>query len=404
MNEEDQWSNTTLMENVVFNDNDLTEQAKREFHFHDDIVKAFELNANIVLSNNRLSSIGRHLFCTALDQNYRNCTKVLNYVACHPEVRSNDNALPPILILCGAARTGSTLLYNLLACDPLSRAPTLLDMIDPIPPIHRSDDIGHKIKHENIRKTSSSLKNLGLEDTQRDQNASHPSYKYEEDVFILYQSGLFVPHLEPHDSHRLSDWFYDQNDKNFVYEYHKTFIQMLNYIDKPKSHWILKTPYHIFNIDTLLKYYPNALLIMTHRKMNDVLPSSIRLGLAYGNMYFDSNRDDAYIDRKTIIDRRIRATDRQIDRIVNFRRERPNINVYDISYEDLMSQPIQVVQNLYRRLGFTWTDVFEQELQHWLNENPQGKQGRNSYTLEEFNLTNEIIENKYETYHRLFFN
>ncbi|CAF4983566.1 unnamed protein product, partial [Rotaria magnacalcarata] len=28
----------------------------------------------------------------------------------------------------------------------------------------------------------------------------------------------------------------------------------------------------------------------------------------------------------------------------------------------------------------------------WLRDNPQGKQGRNSYTLEEFGLTHDAIE------------
>ncbi|CAF4588769.1 unnamed protein product, partial [Rotaria magnacalcarata] len=28
----------------------------------------------------------------------------------------------------------------------------------------------------------------------------------------------------------------------------------------------------------------------------------------------------------------------------------------------------------------------------WLRDNPQGKQGRNSYTLEEFGLTHDTIE------------
>jgi hypothetical protein len=40
---------------------------------------------------------------------------------------------------------------------------------------------------------------------------------------------------------------------------------------------------------------------------------------------------------------------------------------------------------------------------NWLRENPQGKQGRNIYTLEEFGLTHDTIEHRYEEYSNMFF-
>ncbi|CAF3378185.1 unnamed protein product, partial [Rotaria sp. Silwood2] len=57
--------------------------------------------------------------------------------------RSLPNVGP--LIICGLPRTGSTFLYNLLACDPNCRAPLFTEMlIDPVPPISRSNLIEHE--------------------------------------------------------------------------------------------------------------------------------------------------------------------------------------------------------------------------------------------------------------------
>ena len=391
-----------LRTNVTLSDDDLSEEAKTQFRFHTEILRAFQMTARIVLTNDRLTPIGRHLFCTSVEQNYTNCKSVLNYVAAHPELQRIAHRMPPLFVLCGAARTGTTLLYNLLACDPACRAPLLMDMMYPVPPIAPSDTAAQERRNVLSRTSSENSKELEPADYEQERNASHPSLAYEEDVSILYQSGLLVPHLEPHDSTELATWFYDETNKDFVYDYHKTFMQMLNSVGAPQSHWLLKTPYHIFNLSTLLRHYPSASLIMTHRQLQDVLPSSIRLGLAFARTYFNSNRHDTAIDRQMVIERRLRATDIQINRIVKFRRAHPHVPVVDVLYDDLIIKPIEVVRRIYNHFGLVYSDEFEQAMLLWLRNNPQGKQGRNTYTLEEFELTHDSIEQQYEDYIRMF--
>jgi hypothetical protein len=393
-----------LHSEVTLSEDGLTDEAKGQFGFHTEILRAFQLNARIALSNDRLTPIGRHLFCTSTERSYTNCKEVLSYVAAHPKVRTTAHTMPPVFFLCGAARTGSTLLYNLLACDPTCRAPSLLDMMCPVPPLARSDTSAQEQRNVIARTFAEKSKELELVDYERERNASHPSFTYEEDVSILYQSGLLVPHLEPHDSTELANWFYDDTNKDFVYEYHKIFMQMLNSVDAPQSYWLLKTPYHIFNLDTMLRHYPSASLIMTHRRLDDVLPSSIRLGLAFASVYFDNSKHDAAIDRQMVVERRLRATDVQIKRIVKFRRAHPRVSVFDVLYDDLIAAPIDTVRRIYDHFGLAWTEEFEQAMRVWLRDNPQGKQGRNTYTLEEFGLTHDEIEQQYEDYNRMFLN
>jgi hypothetical protein len=201
-----------------------------------------------------------------------------------------------------------------------------------------------------------------------------------------------VPHLEPHDSTELATWFYNDTNKDFVYEYHKIFMQMLNSVDAPKSQWLLKSPYYIFNLDTLIRHYPSVSLTMTHRQLHEVVPSSIRLRPAFARIYFNSNKHDAAIGRQMVVDRRLRATDIQINRIVKFRRAHPQVPVFDVLYDDLMVKPIDTVRYIYDHFGLTWSEEFEQAMRTWLRDNPQGKQGHNTYTLEEFELTHEAID------------
>ena len=75
---------------------------------------------------------------------------------------------------------------------------------------------------------------------------------------------------------------------------------------------------------------------MTHRRPQDVVPSSIHLGLVYASIYFDGNKQDAVIDRPSmVIERRLYVTDVQLNRIVKFRRSHPHIPVFDVLDDDL---------------------------------------------------------------------
>lgn len=390
-----------LRTDVILSDDDLNEEAKRQFDFHTEILRTFQMTSSIILANDRFTPIGRHLFCTSIEQNYTNCKNVLNYVATHPQVKMTAHSMPPLFVLCGASRTGSTLLHNLLACDPRSRSPTLLDMQYPVPPIARSDTVAQEQRSVISDQKSKDIK---MDNYDRERNASHPSFTYEEDVLILNQGGFTMPLLEPLHSTELATWFYDNTNKDFIYEYHKTFMQMLNSVDAPQSHWILKSPHHTYNLDTLLRHYPSVSLIMTHRHLDEALPSSIRLSLSYGSIYFDSTRSDAEIDRQMIIQRRLHVADVQINRIVKFRHDHPHVPVFDIFYDDLITKPIDVVRRIYKHFGLIFSETFEQAMITWLRENPQGKQGRNTYSLEEFGLTHDIIEKRYEEYNRMFIN
>ncbi|CAF3350123.1 unnamed protein product [Rotaria sp. Silwood2] len=67
-----------------------------------------------------------------------------------------------------------------------------------------------------------------------------------------------------------------------------------------------------------------------------------------------------------------------------------------------MSNPIDVVHRIYDHFGLHWSTVFEIAMQQWLVENPQGKQGRHSYSLKDFNLKFEEIETHYADYTKIF--
>ncbi|CAF1451222.1 unnamed protein product [Adineta ricciae] len=391
-----------LLEDVNLHEDDLTEQAKNRFGYHSTILHAFELHRRLVLEATEITPVGRHLLLSLLDKLHTDSKQVLNYCAANSDQFPRDFSNSGPLILCGLPRTGSTLLYNLLACDTDCRAPLFTDMcVQPVPPIPRSNSVEHerrgviagqaaKLDEQLVGRTSF-LKE------------SHPEFPIEEDIHIMYQTGIVLL-LTGVPSPRQSEfdaWIWDQTNKDFAYDYHEMFLRMLNSVDAPPSHWLLKSVSHCLYLDTLFSHYPNASFIMTHRQLDKVLPSFCSMLWALSHVYFD---EDNAKYRDIVNARTLQYIDQMIKRIVEFRTRRRDLDqqILDINYDEITRQPIATVRRIYDHFGFRWSNEFEIAMQNWLRDNPQGKQGRHTYSLTDIHRTHDDIKAQYNDYIKLF--
>ncbi len=80
----------------------------------------------------RLSDLGREIAAGELLGLLANRLSLTAWRRDHPEVAAAD-VHPPIVIV-GQARTGTTILYDLLAQDPSTRVPLTWEVDQPVPP------------------------------------------------------------------------------------------------------------------------------------------------------------------------------------------------------------------------------------------------------------------------------
>ena len=73
-------------------------------------------------------------------------------------------------------------------------------------------------------------------------------------------------------------------------------------------------------------------------------------------------------------------------------------HVIDVHYSDLMQQPMEALRKLYAALSDEFTAETEASIQHWLDDNPQGKFGRHEYKLAQFGLTESEVRQKFTRY------
>ena len=391
-----------LLDNLVLNENDFTEEAKRRFTFCTDILNAFNEYRRRILHDNSLSPISRHALFHTLNIFYTKCQQVLNYMAEHSELLSGSLPTMGPVIVCGLPRTGTTLLYNLLACDTRCRAPLFTEMyIHSVPPIAHWSSVEQE-QRAAVAKVALSAKTNHPDGTANDMELSHPFFEIEEDYLILHHAGaaIFLSTMICDDLASFNDYLSVETKKDFVYEYHKTFLQMLNSIDAPSSHWLLKSPVHLLLLDTLFQHYPNTAMIMTHRNIAETLPSFCRLMVAQENLY--AMKTDSPAVRAALTTQYTQLFDRMVECLMDFRRRQPMANIFDVTYDGLMAEPIDTVHRIYDHFGLQRSDEFETAMKAWLDKNPQAKRGRHIYSLEEFGLIPEDIENRYADYTNLF--
>ncbi|CAF4225001.1 unnamed protein product [Adineta steineri] len=396
-----------LLNDFQLNADDMSNEAKQRFPFYMDIQNNQNFFGGTALINERLTSGGRHILCSQIIRSYEVVKSVLNYLTTTPLQSKEKITNVPMIVICGLPRTGTTLLYNLMACDPACRAPLVSDMtISQIPPISRSNVDEHKRRMAAERDRLIQVFEAAGSDFGRFSKvfcSSHPLFPIEEDTALLggnLDIKIALYNLVPkHKS--LVTCFTDNQNSNYMYDYHQTVLQMLHDVDPPHTNWLLKSPFHTFWLNTLLKYYPKASLIMVHRHLDEVLPSACRLALAMCHVYLEEN--DSVSSKKIIEETRL-IMNIWIQRLIEFRMQHPPPeNVCDIQYEDLMKDPIGTVHRIYDHFHFLrWSDAFEKAMRAWLTDNPQGKQGRNFHSLAEFGFKEDESNELYEKYENMF--
>jgi hypothetical protein len=309
--------------------------------------------------------------------------KVTAYLDQHPELLTRPIERPVFVF--GIPRTGTTLLSNLLAADPARRSPLTWEIDDPVPP-----------------PTSSTLYNdpraLARLEAERQMLAARPDLgKYyrgsaiypNECMFFMISDfkGLLWEGRGKLPNYR--DWLF-QTDTTSTYLYHKRFLQLLQ-ADAPGI-WNLKMPSHGLWLSTLLKVYPDARLIWTHRDPLTATGSFCSL-MAFSNTVSTEKDHSAWVAENYPW-----QAIQHVDRIMDAREKLGHDRIIDVHYADLVRDPLPTMRTLYGALGDAFTPEAEAGMKAWLADNPQDKFGKHEYKLKQFGLTPEEVTARFERY------
>lgn len=309
--------------------------------------------------------------------------KTTDYLDKRPELLERPIEKP--IFVFGIPRTGTTLLSNLFACDPARRSPLTWEIDDPVPPPTKAG----------LYTDPRAIARLEQEKAMLAANPAMGKY-YRNSAIYPNECVFFMAHdfktlmLESRGKlPNYRDWLLS-TDMTSAYAYHKRFLQVLQ-ADAPGA-WNLKMPSHSLWLETLLKVYPDARLVWTHRDPFTAMGSFCSI-ISLSHMGFTGKVDTPWIAENCAYQAYEHA-----NRIMDVRDKIGEHRIIDAHYADFTTSPIEAMRKLYRALGDEFTPEVEAAMQKWLDDNPQTKFGKHEYKLEQYGLNVDKLAAGFERY------
>ena len=336
----------------------------------------------------RLTATGRLITRTRLVGVLQNRLRAQALFEQHPEILDEKVEAPVFIV--GLQRTGTTMLQRLLAADPGMRALASWEALNPAPlarrPWHRRDPrIDHAVRGEK-----------GLRYLAPDFFAIHPveAEAPEEEVILLDHTFLSTVAEAMLHVPSFATWLEEQ-DQTPAYEYLEKMLRLLQWQARA-DRWILKTPHHLDWLDTLLAVFPDARVVQTHRDPVKTLASFCSM-IAHGRGVFSDDVDPHEVGAHWS-----RKTRRQVDRAMAARDARAARGgggaFLDVSYYDLMADPMIQVQRIYDFIGRPLDEQVRGLMLASRRANPQHRHGEHRYRLEDFGLDRDRVEAGFAAY------
>ena len=306
----------------------------------------------------------------------------------YPEIV--DANLGKIIVIAGLQRTGTTALHRLIGADPDMRELRSWETLNPLPGSGEDkDDPTRRIRQAKI--AVKAMRFMAPEFF-----AIHP-IEYdapEEDIFLLDLSFMSqAPEATMHVP-SYAKWLEEQ-DHSRSYEYMYTMLKLLHW-QRPGKNWVLKTPHHMEHLDVILNVFPEVFIVQTHRDPRKSIVSFCSMVAHARGMLSDQ------VDPSEIAEHWIRKSRRLMERSISVRESSKSSNSVDISYYDLIENPIGEVRRVYQAADIPFWDGAEAGAKRTAKRNTKDRYGKHVYRLESFNLDDTAIDGYFDFYRRTY--
>ena len=306
----------------------------------------------------------------------------------HPE--HAEAAIDGPLVIMGLPRTGTTALQHLLAQDPSLQALELWISTSPKPRVPRArwqEDPDFRACDERMRMLHANSPDL---------MAIHPmAADLPDECWHLttqhfahsgYEAQTHVPSY--------SRWW-EGYDMGPAWRRHRKNLQLIGYRE-PERRWLLKDATYLFHLDAFMGVYPDARVVMTHRDPVQLIPSVCSLCWALRSPT-NENLDKIAFGRAELD-----LWDRAIHIAMRAREALDPAQFYDQHFKTFQADPLASIRDIYRHFDLHYDEAADAAIRAFRSQNPPGKHGAHSYTLEEWGLEAGEIRERFADYCELY--
>ncbi len=335
----------------------------------------------------QLHALGRLMARNDLLRHLGTRLQVIDAVSRNPSITQEEVTAP--VFITGPARSGTSILHELLGEDPALRAPLAWEMAHPFPPPDGTPDERAAWAEPEFDLWADINPAFGAV---HELKARLP----EECLWLLapeFDSGFWATNS---DIPSFLAWRAG-TDPLPAYRMHKLMLQVLQcQAPKPARPWVLKSPMHLMRLPAVFAIYPDARVILTHRDPVKTVASSVST-LAAGRWV---RSDDVDTDK-------IAATSGfglsyTLNALGEQRSQLPAGQVADLHYLDLVRDPVASIEAAYGKLGLPFDAKMPDRIRTYLAARPQDKHGTHRYSAADFGLDPAAIRETFKPYTEAF--
>jgi hypothetical protein len=310
-----------------------------------------------------LTVVGRLLTRQELLRSLRSRLLLARALDEKPAISAGTVAAP--VIVTGPARSGTTILFELLWLDPAFRAPLAWEALHPLALPGAVGD---------PRAALSECEQELWADVQPEFAAIHELRSDLPVECVTLTAPCFCgPHWPM--VVQMPGWAPDVEE---MYRFHRRILQVLQHGGPPRT-WLLKTPGHLMTLDLVFATYPDAWIVQTHRDPAKTMPSTVSttamvqwlrtervdvgaLAAGIGAMFGAALNGVADAREKGAVP----------DRFV------------DVHFQSLLRDPVETLRSAYARMERSFDAEHAERVRAYLAEKPKGKFGTHRYSAEEW--------------------
>ena len=304
----------------------------------------------------------------------------------------------PVFIV-GINRTGTTFLHRLLARDRQFWALRAYEYVEPVVPDGDYAAIAGTQRDPRRIKAADVFAAAGIVDSFA--GIHHIALdEPEEDIPILrlsLKTWVFATRYRIPGYER---WLEESGTRE-AYHLHRRTMQHYNFQRRAchpgrQGRWIFKMPTHLMELGALLEAYPDARFIQTHREPVEFMGSWCSLVERIRSKISESR------PRGELGTEQLKAMSRMLDRAIGFRRSHPELEHrwHDVSFYDLVRDPIAVVTGIYRHFGWSMEPKSIEAMKAWFwkQEERRRAEKRHTYDIADYGLTRDRVNAAFANY------
>ncbi len=275
------------------------------------------------------------------------------------------------IVVTGLGRSGTTLLHELLACDPDNRPPLLWELLHTVPHDDAAGDLCDdeiRLMDEIVPAFTAMHENGGRLPTECIFAFAH---QFSSDVY----TGLY----------NVADYTVWRSgvDQAPIYDWHRRHLQTLQWVGpQPTTRWVVKAPSHLSALPLVFATYPDARVVITHRDPLRVIGSLSDLMATLHYMHSEQ------VDHGILVEFMAMGLEMQMDHVTAERDAGaiPSEQINDVVYKDLVANPVGTVEGLYASWDLPISPAFRAALEAYLTARHTGRAGGHDYSFADTGL------------------